>query len=115
MSSTQKNTPSPMVARIDRLMSGDGPLKAYASVTIAGKFAVHDIRITESDNTLHIGMPFRSYSKNGETKYTDIFHAVTGEARKELVDAVTSAYDHALEQQMKRNDIEESEGMSQQM
>ena len=38
----QQEAPAPQVeARIDRMVDGDYKTKAYASVTIAGAFAVH--------------------------------------------------------------------------
>ena len=50
MGNTQKNPAPTIRAKIDRLMDGEGSTKAYASVTIADAFAVHDIRITEKDD-----------------------------------------------------------------
>ena len=50
MENNQNNPTLDIKARIDKLMDGDGATKAYASVTIGGAFAVHDIRITERAN-----------------------------------------------------------------
>ena len=48
----QQEATTPQVeARIDRLMDGDFKTKAFASATIGGAFAVHGIRIIESDKT----------------------------------------------------------------
>lgn len=45
-------------------------------------------------------MPQLSYKNAaGETKYEEIFHPVTAESRNQLYDAVSGAYDKALEQQ----------------
>ena len=42
----QQEAPAPQVeARIDRMVDGDYKTKAYASVTIAGAFAVHGLRV----------------------------------------------------------------------
>ena len=86
--------------RIDKLMVGEDSAKAFASATIGGAFAVHDIRITEKDNKVTVGMPFRSYKSGGETKYVDTFHPITAETRSALVAEVTKAYEAALEQEL---------------
>ena len=63
----QQEATTPQVeARIDRLMDGDFKTKAFASATIGGAFAVHGIRIIESDKGRFIFMPQDSYKKNGE-------------------------------------------------
>ena len=107
MAATQKKKqqegPAPQVeARIDRMVDGDYKTKAYASVTIAGAFAVHGLRVIETDKGRFISMPQESYKKNGETVYNDTFHAVTAEARTALVDAVNDAYERRLQERMEQ-------------
>lgn len=103
-----------LTARIDKLMDGAGDTKAYASLTIGDAFAVHGVRIIEKDDKLSVYMPYRSYKAGAETKYADVFHAITAEARTKIIDVVTEAYQMALEQQMA--DLEhEGAAMSQQM
>ena len=110
----QQEVPTPKVeARIDRLVDGDFKTKAYASATIAGAFAVHGIRVIESDKGRFVAMPQDSYQKKGETKYSDIFHAVTADARNALVDAVNEAYEQALQEKMEQSD-EPDQGMTDQ-
>ena len=118
----QQETTTPQVeARIDRLMDGDYKTKAFASATIGGAFAVHGIRVIESDKGRFVSMPQDSYTKNGETKYNDTFHAITAEARTALVEAVNDAYEQALEEKLEqKNDTPDQadapdQGMSQQM
>lgn len=55
----QQEVPAPQVeARIDRMVDGDYKTKAYASVTIAGAFAVHGLRVIETDQgALHLHAP----------------------------------------------------------
>lgn len=55
----QQEAPAPQVeARIDRMVDGDYKTKAYASVTIAGAFAVHGLRVIETDQgPLHLHAP----------------------------------------------------------
>ena len=72
MAATQKKKqqegPAPQVeARIDRMVDGDYKTKAYASVTIAGAFAVNGLRVIETDKGRFISMPQESYTKIGET------------------------------------------------
>ena len=65
----QQEIPTPQVeARIDRLVDGDFKTKAYASATIGGAFAVHGIRVIESDKGRFISMPQESYKKNQHAK-----------------------------------------------
>ena len=83
--------------RIDRLIDyEDSKLKAVASVNIGGAFAIHGIRVMDSQKGLFVQMPQRSYEKDGATKYEDIFHPITADARTELNGAVLSAYEQRL-------------------
>lgn len=108
----QQEAAAPQVeARIDRLMDGDFKTKAFASATIAGAYAVHGIRVIESDKGRFIAMPQESYQKKGETKYSDTFHAITADARTALVEAVNEAYEQALQEKMEQND-EPDQGMT---
>lgn len=107
---TGKAPATPLVeARIDHLLSGEGKTKAFASATIAGAYAIHGLRVIESEKGLFVSMPQESYTKNGEKKYTDTFHAITAEARTELIDAVQSAYEQALAQQQSQEETEETQ------
>ena len=112
----QQEAPAPQIeARIDRMVDGDYKTKAYASVTIAGAFAVHGLRVIETDKGRFISMPQESYKKNGETVYNDTFHAVTAEARTALVDAVNDAYERRLQERMEQSEDAPAQGMEQQM
>lgn len=111
----QEVTTPQIEARIDRLVDGDFKTRAYASATISGAFAVHGIRIIESDKGRFISMPQESYKKNGETKYNDTFHAITADARTALVDAVNEAYEQKLQEQMEQNGDAPGQTMEQQM
>lgn len=111
----QVNEVPKVEARIDRLLDGDFKTKAYASATIGGAFAIHGMRVIESEKGRFISMPQESYKKNGETKYSDTFHAITAEARDALVDAVNDAYEQALQERMEQKGNAPSQAMSQQM
>lgn len=111
----QESTPPQIVARIDRLVDGDFKTRAYASATIGGAFAVHGIRVIESEKGRFVAMPQESYQKKGETKYNDTFHAITANARTALVDAVNEAYEQKLQEQMEQNGDAPDQTMAQQM
>ena len=82
----QQEAPAPQVeARIDRMVDGDYKTKAYASVTIAGAFAVHGLRVIETDKGRFISMPQESYKKNGETVYTSACAGTGNDHREETV------------------------------
>ena len=78
-------------------------------------FAVHGLRVIETDKGRFISMPQESYKKNGETVYNDTFHAVTAEARTALVDAVNDAYEQRLQERMEQSEDVPAQGMEQQM
>ena len=86
-------------ARIDRIFDDpNSKLKAVASVNLPGGFAVHNVRIYENKKGRWISMPQSSYKDAyGNTKYEDIFHPVTAEARNRFNDAVSGEYDRAIE------------------
>lgn len=102
--------PTPKVeARIDRILTGDGKTKAFASATIGGAFAIHGIHVIDSEKGIFVAMPQESYTKNGEKKYTDTFHAITAEARTALIEAVDAAYAQKLEELEEQGQQEEAE------
>lgn len=83
--------------QIDRMVNVEGSkVKAYASANIGGAFAIHGLRVIDSQKGLFVQMPQNSYQKDGKTKYNDIFHPITADARSELNDAVLSAYEQRL-------------------
>ena len=92
---TNENTLK-IAAKIDRTFDGGGSTKAIASATINGAFAVHNIRVVDSERGLFVAMPATSYTRNGEAHYSDIFHPITATARTELNSAVLAAYEAYL-------------------
>lgn len=69
-------------------------VKGFATVVIDDAIAIHDIRILEGDNGLHIGMPRRKLA-TGEFK--DIAHPISQEVRTKLENAIIEAYNNADE------------------
>lgn len=94
-------------ANINRLVDKpDSSVKTFASVTMDGMFAVHGLRVMETEKGRFVNMPSTSYKdSNGETKYNDTFHAITKAARNALNQAVLNAYDMKL-QQVQATEIE---------
>lgn len=62
-------------ATINRLVDKqDSSVKAYASVTIDGMFAVHGLRVMETEKGRFVNMPSTSYTdRDGNKQYSDIF------------------------------------------
>ena len=68
-------------------------MKGIASVLLDDSFAVHDIRIIESDeNGLFIAMPSRKTATGG---YRDIAHPINPEVRAMFEEAILEAYENA--------------------
>jgi stage V sporulation protein G len=79
----------------------DESIRASASLTIGGAFAVHGVKVTRSQSKGDfVSMP--SYKKGEE--YKDIFHAVTKEAREAMNAAVMQAYEQKLADQTQDQD-----------
>lgn len=111
---TQSDLPSIQV-RVDRLNIRDSNIKAFVSANIGGAFAIHGIKVIDSEKGLFVSMPQSSYQKaGGRTKYIDIFHAVTAEARTKLNGKVLEAYEQAKEEQQTKEE-NEMHGFSQSM
>lgn len=86
--------------KIHKLIDNGLPLKATATVTIDGGYAVHNVRVIMTDKGTFMGMPFESYKdKDGNEKRKDVFHPITSEARKAMEDAVIAAYEAKVSEQ----------------
>ena len=87
-------------ANINRVIDKpDSGVKAIASASFDGYYAVHGIKVCEGEKGLFISMPSTSYTNaNGEKKYQDTFHPITKGAREALNASVLNAYKAALAQ-----------------
>ena len=86
-----------IIARIDRMVSSDRThIKAIATINLGGAFAVHGLKVIDSQKGLFVQMPQTSTSKDGKVSYQDIFHPVSAEARTELNARVLEAYRQKL-------------------
>ncbi len=109
----QKKALPNITARIDRLVEqDDSSVKAYASVNIGGAFAVHGIKVIDSVKGIFVSMPSNSYKKDGKVEYSDICHPITAEARNELIEKVTEAYEMKLGEEQDMNNISEDEAQT---
>lgn len=109
----QKKALPNITARIDRLVEqDDSSVKAYASVNIGGAFAVHGIKVIDSVKGIFVSMPSNSYKKDGKVEYSDICHPITAEARNELIEKVTEAYEMKLCEEQDMDNISEDEAQT---
>lgn len=93
----QKQETPEITVRIDRMIDYEGSkVKAIASANIGGSFAIHGIRVVDSQKGPFVAMPQSSYEKDGQKRYSDLFHPITAEAREELNGAVLDAYEQKL-------------------
>jgi stage V sporulation protein G len=67
----------------------EGILKAYASITLNGCLAVHNLKIIHGSRGLFVSMPARR-NKNGG--FSDIVHPINQEFRDYIESVVISAY-----------------------
>lgn len=79
--------------RIRLLKKDDLKLKAVATLTIDDCFAIHDIKIIESNNEFFIAMPSKK-SASGEFK--DIVHPLNTETREKISKIIIEEYHKAV-------------------
>ncbi len=72
-----------------RKVNSENRMKAVASITFDNEFAVHDIKVIESQNGLFIAMPSKK-TPNGEFK--DIAHPINSETREKILNAILEVY-----------------------
>ena len=83
--------------KIHNVIENGKPLKAVASVTMDGMFAVHNVRVIKSEKGMFIGMPYVTYKdKDGKDTRRDVFHPINSEARKAMEEAVIAAYNEKV-------------------
>ena len=92
-----KNKLPTISAKIDRLVDHEGTnVKAIASANIGGAYAIHGLKVMDSDKGLFVSMPSSKYEKNGQTQYSETFHPISKEVREELNGAVLDAYEQRI-------------------
>ncbi|MBN2853410.1 MAG: septation regulator SpoVG [Clostridia bacterium] len=80
--------------RIRKITTG-GKMKAVVSLTIDDCFAVHDIKVIESQNGLFIAMPSR---KTPDGQFKDIAHPINSETRKAIEELIIEKYNELEEE-----------------
>ena len=88
----------PLVARVQKLFDNpDSKVKAIVGVNIGGEYAIHGIKVIDSEKGRFVSMPNDKWTDSeGKIKYTDTFHAVSKEARDKLIGTVMAAYEQKL-------------------
>ena len=98
-----------ITARIDRLIptEGDG-VKALASITIGGHYAIHGFKVYESEEKgLTVLNPSSKYQKDGKDQYSDTVYALSSEARAALNGAILEAYEQKLQEEQSEDQGED--------
>ena len=96
-----------ITASIDRLVptEGDG-VKALASITIGGHYAIHGFKVYESEEKgLSVLCPATKSGKNG--KYYENSHPITAEAREDLNSTILEAYEQKLQEEQSEDQGED--------
>jgi len=70
-------------------MNGNGTLKAFCDVALAGSFLIKGVKVVEGKNGLFVSMP-REQGKNGQ--WYDTVVPLTKEAREQLSQVVLEVY-----------------------
>ena len=71
-------------------------LKAFADLRIENCFAIHGLKVIDSEKGMFVAMP----STKAGDGYQDIFHPITKEARDQVTSLVLSEYERHLQYEM---------------
>jgi len=83
--------------KIHKVFENRGAMKALATVTIGEEFAVHGVKLIETENSRFAAMPSEiRKDKDGNDVHRDVFHPISSSARKSVEDALFAAYDEAV-------------------
>jgi stage V sporulation protein G len=83
--------------KIHKVFENKGAMKAVASITIGEEFAVHGVKLIETENGRFAAMPNEiRKDKEGNEIHRDVFHPISSSARKSVEDAMFAAYDEAV-------------------
>ena len=82
-----------------RKVNSENRMKAVASITFDNEFAVHDIKVIESQNGLFIAMPSRKIGTTGE--HRDVAHPINPAAREKIQNAILEVYNNTPEPEAK--------------
>ena len=74
----------------------EGPLKAYVSIVLDSGFAVHDLKVIQSENRLFVAMPNK---KDKAGTWRDIVHPINQETREKFEKEILSRYSTIIAEQ----------------
>ena len=105
-----ENTVPAILVRIDKMVDvEESKVKAFVSANIGNAFAIHGIRIIETDKGSFVSMPSNCYKKNGKLEYSEVFHPISKEAHAELEKSVMAAYEAKLEEEQSNMGFKDAE------
>lgn len=79
-----------------RVIDNESKMKAVASITIDGCFAIHDIKVIDGDKGLFIAMPSK---KDDNGTYRDVCHPINSETRQTIQDIIIHEYQKVLSEE----------------
>lgn len=78
----------------------EGRVKALASITIDDSFAIHDIKVVESNGRTFVAMPSK---RNANGEFKDIAHPINNETRAILEQVILDKYKEVQNGRYDRN------------
>lgn len=90
--------------RVRLVKTESGKLKGVASIVIDDCFALHDIKIIESQDGVFMAMPSK---KTSDGEYKDIAHPINSETREYLKAKVIEAYQLAVDEDAQEESVTE--------
>ena len=90
--------------KVRKMINNGKPLKAVCSVTLDKSFAIHGVRLIETEKKRFIAMPAENYKDDeGNEKSRDVCHPINAETRKAIEEAVYDAYEARFSEDVERN------------
>lgn len=75
-------------------ISNAGNLRGFATISVAGKIRISDVRIIRQDGqTAWVSMPSRAYEKDGARKWAPIVELLDDQLKTEISEAVLTEFD----------------------
>ena len=81
-------------------VENEGRVKALASITIDDSFAIHDIKVVESNGRTFVAMPSK---RNANGEFKDIAHPINNETRAKLEEVIYEKYNELQSGKYDRN------------
>ncbi len=83
--------------KINKILEGDKPTKAYATVTIDDSIAIHGVGVVIKEKGRYVSMPFTRFTNSdGEEIRRDVCHPISSSVRNEVEEAVFKAYEEKI-------------------